>query len=85
MVNANMEQYKLIGSKDAPEITTIAFDVFNGINNIGCLGIGEPPVIPTAAAIGNAIFNATGVRLRSLPMTPPKVLAVLAEAGRGHS
>jgi CO/xanthine dehydrogenase Mo-binding subunit len=42
------------------------------------MGLGEPPNIPTAAAIGNAVFNAIGVRIRSLPITPDKVLAALA-------
>jgi CO/xanthine dehydrogenase Mo-binding subunit len=39
--------------------------------------------VPTLAAIANAVFNATGVRLRRLPMTPDRVLAALAEARRG--
>ena len=42
------------------------------------VGIGEPPVIPTSAAIANAVFNATGARVTELPITPDKVLAALA-------
>ena len=43
-------------------------------------GIGEPPVIPTASAIANAVYNAIGVRIASLPLTPDKVLAALKKA-----
>ena len=45
-------------------------------------GLGEPPIVPTLAAIANAVFNATGARVRSLPMTPDRVLAALGEARR---
>jgi CO/xanthine dehydrogenase Mo-binding subunit len=41
------------------------------------MGVGEPPNIPTAAALGNAVFNAIGVRIRELPLTPDRVLAAL--------
>jgi xanthine dehydrogenase YagR molybdenum-binding subunit len=54
-----------------------------GHNNVGMMGLGEPATVPTAAAIGNAVFNAIGVRLRELPMTPDRVLAALAAAKGG--
>lgn len=44
---------------------------------LGARGVGEPPVIPTAAAVANAIADATGARLSDLPLTPPRVLAAL--------
>jgi len=43
----------------------------------GVIGLGEPPVISTAAAIGNAVANAIGARVRSLPLTPAAILAAL--------
>lgn len=43
----------------------------------GARGVGEPTIIPTAAAVANAIADATGARLTNLPMTPPRVLTVL--------
>jgi CO/xanthine dehydrogenase Mo-binding subunit len=49
-------------------------------NNTSVAGIGEPPIVPTLGAIANAIYNATGARVRELPMTPDRVLAALAEA-----
>jgi CO/xanthine dehydrogenase Mo-binding subunit len=44
-------------------------------------GAGEPPNQTPAAALGNAIFDATGVRIRTMPLTPPRVRAALAAAG----
>jgi len=47
----------------------------------GVIGIGEPPTISTTASIGNAVFNAIGVRVPFAPFTPDKVLAALAKKG----
>jgi len=77
MVNANLLDYKIVGSLDMPEIEAVMFPVVNGINSIGMSGLGEPSTVPTAGAIGNAVANAIGVRIRSLPITPDKVLAAL--------
>jgi xanthine dehydrogenase YagR molybdenum-binding subunit len=77
MVNPDFLNYRVAGSKDCPEIIAIAFDVANAKNNVGMMGLGEPPTIPTAGAIANAVANAIGVRVRSLPITPDKVLAAL--------
>lgn len=73
-LNADFENYKIVGSMEVPEIEVILYDE----PERGVIGIGEPPAIPTAAAIANAFYNATGVRLRELPMTPDKVLIALA-------
>ncbi len=73
-LNADFENYKIVGSMEVPEIEVILYDE----PERGVIGIGEPPTIPTAAAIANAFYNATGVRLRELPMTPDKVLIALA-------
>ena len=50
-------------------------------NNLGVKGLGEPPIIPTAAAIANAVANATGARVRHAPLTRARVLEALAIAG----
>lgn len=73
MVNADLENYKIAGALETPQIEVILFDEAER----GVIGIGEPPTIPTAAAIANAVYNAIGVRLRQLPMTPDRVLQVL--------
>ena len=45
----------------------------------GAKGIGEPGLVPTAPAIANAVYDAIGIRIRDLPITPEKVLAALKE------
>lgn len=80
MVNPNLEQYKIAGSMDVPEIESVVIDVNRGQSSTGAMGIGEPATIPTAAAIANAVFHATGVRVRELPMTPAAVLKAIKGA-----
>ncbi len=77
MVNPNLEMYKIAGPVDCPEIVPILWKEDG--DDLGARSLGEPPVIPTAGAIANAVTNAIGVRVRSLPITPAKVLAALAE------
>ncbi len=76
-VNANMEFYKLGGIKDIPEIIVHMHDM----PERGVIGIGEPPTISTTAAIGNAVFNAIGVRVPFAPFTADKILAALEKKG----
>ncbi len=83
MVNPNLESYKLLGPADMFEAVPILTEGANAGNNTSATGMAEPVFVPTLAAIANAVFNATGVRLRELPMTPDRVLAALAAAGKG--
>ncbi len=78
MVNANLESYKVVGMADCPEIDVVFLDVYMGHNNTNVMGLGEPPKVATAAAIANAVYNATGARVTSLPITPRRVLEALA-------
>src|SRR5262249_14590811 len=75
--NADMEFYKLGGIKDMPKILVEMYDM----PERGVIGIGEPPTISTHAAIGNAVFNAIGVRVPETPFTPDRVLKALAGKG----
>jgi xanthine dehydrogenase YagR molybdenum-binding subunit len=75
MLNPNFETYKITGLGDVPEIEIVFFDM----PERGVIGIGEPATIPTAAAIANAVANALGVRVNSLPITPQRVLAALGK------
>jgi xanthine dehydrogenase YagR molybdenum-binding subunit len=75
MVNPNMEWYHLAGTADIPKID---IKLMNQPER-GVIGIGEPPTISTAAAVANAVANAIGARIRSIPITPDKVIAALAE------
>jgi xanthine dehydrogenase YagR molybdenum-binding subunit len=77
MVNADFLDYKIAGARDTPEIVAIAHPVAQGQTTTGVSSLGEPPTIPTAGAIANAVANALGVRIRSLPITPAKVLEAL--------
>ena len=78
MVNPNMEWYHMAGQSDIPEIDVVLVDQ----PERGVIGIGEPPAVATAAAIANAIRNATGVTLRSIPITPDKLLDGARASGR---
>lgn len=81
VLSTGLETYKVPTVKDVPEIVTRFIDVPDPhANNTGAKGLGEPPIIPTAAAIANALANATGVRFRSLPLTRKRVLDTLAAA-----
>jgi xanthine dehydrogenase YagR molybdenum-binding subunit len=75
MLNADMEWYKLAAHSDLGEIDVTLLDY----PERGVIGIGEPPVIPTATAIANAVANALGVRVGVLPLTPKRVLDALAK------
>lgn len=81
MLNANLEQYKILGSRETPVIEVVLIEEYRGKSSTDAGGVGEPATIPTAAALANAFYNATGVRMRELPMTPAKVLAALARKG----
>jgi xanthine dehydrogenase YagR molybdenum-binding subunit len=79
MVNPNMEWYLLPGMSDVPEIDVTLVDQ----PDRGVVGLGEPPVISTAAAIANAVANAIGARIRKLPITPDTVLTALEQERAG--
>jgi len=72
--NASLLDYKLLTSADSPKIEAIFVEhpASNG-GPRGSKGVGEPPIVPTAAAVANAIAAATGSRVRRLPMTPERV------------
>ncbi len=77
MLNANLDNYKICGARDVPAMEVVFTEVHTGANNTGAIGIGEPSTIPTAAAIACAVYNAIGTPVRSLPLTPDRVLAAL--------
>jgi xanthine dehydrogenase YagR molybdenum-binding subunit len=76
MLNPDMEFYKLAGINDIGEIV-VHLDIRPENDKRGVIGLGEPPAIAICAAIGNAVANAIGVRVRNIPMTPDRVLAAL--------
>lgn len=72
-------KYILPTSLDVPQITSIIIEDPDPLNPLGVKGIGEPAMVPTVPAIMNAIYDAVGVRITSLPATPEKILAALRE------
>jgi xanthine dehydrogenase YagR molybdenum-binding subunit len=81
MVNPNLEEYKIAGAREMPVIEPIVIEQYWGKSSTDAAGIGEPATVPTAAAVANAVYNAIGVRIRQIPMTPAVVLAALASKG----
>ncbi len=75
VVNGNLEDYKVATSQDVPEMVQEMVDRPDPqANNVGAKGVGEPPVIPTAAALANALADALQVRIKELPITKDKIL-----------
>jgi len=83
VLTRTLDAYRLPTIADVPEIVTDLIDVPDThLTNLGAKGLGEPPIIPTAAAIANAIRDATGADVRSLPITREEMLRALREARR---
>ena len=81
MVNSSFLDYRMPTSLDLPMIDTVIVEVANPGHPYGVRGVGEMPIVPPMAAIANAIYDAVGIRLRTLPMSPGKVLEALWEKG----
>ncbi len=75
--NPSFLDYRMPVASDVPMIDTVIVEVPNPNHPYGLRGVGEVPVVPTLAAIGNAIGDAIGIRPQSLPMSPPKLLALM--------
>jgi CO/xanthine dehydrogenase Mo-binding subunit len=71
--------YALPRAEMVPTIETVLVEIHSEHGAYGAKGIGEPPAIPGAAAVANAIRDAVGVRLTQLPMKPESVAAALSE------
>jgi CO/xanthine dehydrogenase Mo-binding subunit len=81
VLTQTLESYRMPTIADVPEIVTELIDVPDAhLTNLGSKGLGEPPIIPTSAAIANAIRDATGADVRSLPITREEMLRALREA-----
>ena len=78
IVNADLEQYKLPGALEVPAIEVDLIENYQGFSATDVYGIAEPSNIATAPAIANAIYNALGLRLRTLPMNRAAILTALA-------
>lgn len=75
VLNANLQDYKVPTMADVPQMLVDAVNIADtAANHVGSKGAGEPPIIPTAAAIVNAIRDATGVSVREIPVTARRFL-----------
>ena len=80
LLTSTLMDYALPQSHDMPPITPLLVEVPSGLGPLGARGVGEPPVVPVAAAIANAIKDAVGVRMTQIPMTPERVFTAIQEA-----
>ncbi len=77
MQNPGFLDYRMPVASDVPMVDTVIVEVPNPNHPYGVRGVGETPIVPPLGAIANAVSHAMGVRMRELPMSPPKVLAAL--------
>lgn len=85
MVNADLDRYKIAGAREVPEIHVQLVEAYLGQSSTDASGIGEAAgVVSIGAAVANAVYNATGVRIRQTPMTPAVVLAALRAPVKGR-
>ena len=80
MVNASFLDYRMPTTLDLPMIDTVLVEVPNPGHPYGVRGVGEVPIVPPPAALANAIYRATGKRMKNLPMSPTYVLSQLEQA-----
>jgi len=78
--NAGFLDYRIPVASDMPMIDTQIIEVANPSHPYGVRGVGETPIVAPLAVAANAVRAATGVRIRDLPLSPPKVLAALSNA-----
>jgi CO/xanthine dehydrogenase Mo-binding subunit len=80
----NLHDYLVPTAGDMPPVESILIEDASPIGPFGAKGIGEHALIATAPAILNAIFDATGVRIRHIPATPDRVCAALVASGKAR-
>lgn len=79
VLNPSFSKYRIPRSIDIPEIESLFIETNDPQGPFGAKGMGEASLLPTAAAVANAIYDAVGVRIKDLPITPEKVLKALKE------
>jgi CO/xanthine dehydrogenase Mo-binding subunit len=78
-MNPNFRDYKILTAKDTVPIKAPVLETYDKDGPFGAKGIGEPGCVPTAPAVANAIYDAIGVRIKDLPITPERILAAIRE------
>jgi len=75
--NDNFDRYRTFRTTDMPPVLAVILEDGEATGPFGAIGIGEPPAVPVAPAICNAIYDAVGARIRSLPATPERILEAM--------
>ena len=83
--NARLLDYRLPSSLDVPYISTTVIEMPSSDHPYGIRAVGQVPIVPPAAALANAIYRATGVRVRELPMTPERLYWAMKDDRRGST
>ena len=81
--NLGFLDYRMPVASDVPMIDTVIVEVPNPNHPYGVRGVGEPPLVPAPGAVANAVENAIGKKMGSLPLSPPKILEALELARAG--
>lgn len=79
--NPGFLDYRVPVASDLPAIEAVILEIPNPGHPYGVRGVGETPIVPPLAAVSNAVSRAAGVRMTSLPMSPPRILKALTEQG----
>ena len=79
VMNPSLLDYKILSSADMPEVDSLVVETDDPHGPFGAKEAGEGLTIPTAPAVANAIYDAIGVRIKDLPITPDKILRALEE------
>jgi 4-hydroxybenzoyl-CoA reductase subunit alpha len=82
VINANLADYKIPTSRDMPELQSIIVESHEPNGPFGAKEVGEGAIMPTIPAILNAIYDATGVQITELPVTPERIVRGLEERAR---
>ncbi|HSR13793.1 MAG TPA: molybdopterin cofactor-binding domain-containing protein, partial [Thermodesulfobacteriota bacterium] len=80
-VNRNFRDYRIPTAMEVPEVHSLFVEAPHKDGPFGAKGVGEPALAPTAPAIGNAVYDAIGIRIKDLPITPEKIRKALQEKG----
>jgi CO/xanthine dehydrogenase Mo-binding subunit len=79
MTNASLLDYRMPTCLDLPMIDAVIVEVPNPGHPYGVRGVGEVPIVPPMAAIANAIYDAIGIRMTELPMSPDRLLKAMGK------
>jgi CO/xanthine dehydrogenase Mo-binding subunit len=83
LLNSSLLDYRMMTSLDVPMIDTVIVEVANPGHPFGVRGVGEGSIVPPMAAVANAIYRASGVRMNQLPMSPAAMLETLQDKNNG--